>query len=115
MDNLDKTAIIQREYATSKNRVGTVTYPNYDMRIIKPGRYFTECENINLRTRQWIKNEYLIEKNGRIYSKDDLSVTFLTVNLGECVKIVDDQCDGYLLIKKDSGEVGWIPRECVAM
>ncbi|WP_042143280.1 metallophosphoesterase [Paucisalibacillus sp. EB02] len=113
VDELQKEVKIVKEHIDHISRIGTVTYPNYEMKIMEREAYFTRCENNNLGTIQWVKNEYLIEEKGQHYCKNDLSVTFLTVHYGEYVKIVDDDCEGFVLVKNISGEVGWIPKECI--
>ncbi|GGA83455.1 metallophosphoesterase [Ornithinibacillus halotolerans] len=113
VDELVNEVMIVKEHIDTTKRVGTVTYPNYEMEITQKEQFFTQCINKKLGCIQWIKNEYLIEQGGHTFSKDDLSVTFLTVKNGEYVKIIDDDCEGYALVKKTSGEVGWIPKECI--
>ncbi|MEN2767044.1 metallophosphoesterase [Ornithinibacillus xuwenensis] len=113
VDELGQEEMIIRDYTEHADRVGTVTFPNYEMNLLKREDYFTLCENRKLGIQQWIKNEYLIEKDGQFFCKNDLSTTFVTVHSGEYVKVVDDACKGYSLIKKNNGQVGWIPRECI--
>ena len=113
VDELTQERIIQNDYSDLTNRIGTVTYPNYELRIIKREEYFTLCENIKLGIKQWIKNEYLIGNEELTNCRTDLSTTFLSVNRDEKVWIVDKECDGYFLIKRQNGEVGWIPKDCL--
>lgn len=112
VDELTNEITALKEYRNSTNRVGTVTYPNYDLQIIQQGTYFTLCENTNLGIQQWIKNEYLKWENEMPLSKTDVSTTFLSVKQGEKVWSVDNECDGYMLVKKENGEVGWLPKDC---
>ncbi|MFJ8064008.1 metallophosphoesterase [Psychrobacillus sp. NPDC096426] len=112
VDELTSEMIVQKEYNNSTKRVGTVTYPNYDMQIIRQERYFTLCENTNLGIEQWIKNEYLLIDHESARAKTDLSTTFLSVKQGEKVSMVDNECDGYILVKRENGEVGWLPKDC---
>ncbi len=113
VDELTHEMIIQRDYVDSTKRIGTVTYPNYDMQIIKQDEFFTLCENSKLGIQQWIKNEYLHVENEQVRSKNDLSTTFLSVKRDEKVFVIDDTCEGYTLIKTTYGEVGWIPTFCL--
>lgn len=113
VDELTHEMIVQHDHVDSTKRIGTVTYPNYQMEIIEQGEFFTLCENSNLGIRQWIKNEYLLIEDKQPHCKDDLSTTFLSVKKGEKVFIVDDTCAGYTLIKSINGEVGWIPTHCL--
>jgi protein phosphatase len=110
VDELTVEMVVPKDYQDLTGRVGTVTYPNYDMKVISRDDYFTLCENTKLGIQQWIKNEYLVMEEENVRCKDDLSTTFLSVTQGEKVLIVDNECEGYLLVKKLSGEIGWIPR-----
>ncbi|MEK3975218.1 MULTISPECIES: metallophosphoesterase [unclassified Psychrobacillus] len=108
VDNLSKYIIAHNDFGGCSNRVGTVAYPNYELKIIRQEEYFTLCENVKLGIEQWIKNEYIIEKNGTNFCRTDLSTTFLPVMRGEKVWVVDDGCAGYMLVKNVLGEIGWI-------
>ncbi|WP_108670290.1 metallophosphoesterase [Peribacillus acanthi] len=112
VDHLYEMILIQYSFDSPSDYVGTVTYPNYHLKKLVEQDFFTLCENVNLGIQQWVKNEYIIEKNDGIYCKDDLSTTLLSVAEGEQVFIIDDSCAGYVLIKKN-GEVGWVPRGCL--
>ncbi|QTD43384.1 metallophosphoesterase [Sporosarcina sp. Te-1] len=102
-------AVIRRAHKDQTNNCGTVTYPNYELEEIQREMYFTLCENKNLRIQQWVKNEYIV--NGMC--KSDVSTTFLSVEEGEFVSIVNNACDGFILVKTHDGSVGWIPKECL--
>ncbi|MFF2753009.1 metallophosphoesterase [Psychrobacillus sp. NPDC058041] len=113
VDELTEEMIVQIDYSDLANRMGTVTYPNYELRILKREEYFTLCENMKLGIDQWIKNEYLVDNDDLTNCRTDLSTTFLSVNRDEKVWIVDKDCEGYILIKRANGEVGWIPKNCL--
>lgn len=87
--------IVSEEYKESINRVGTVTYPNYDFQVIRSEEYFTLCENTNLGLEQWIKIEYLLVENESCRAKTDVSTTLFSVKRGEKVWVVDSECEGY--------------------
>ena len=103
---IEKT--ISRSHTDDRGRVGTVTYPNYELRIVQEEDYFTLCENSNLGIEQWVKNEFIQDSK----CSNDLSTTFLSVEKGDTVSIIDDRHDGYTLVKSNSGDVGWIPKDC---
>lgn len=79
VDELTHEMKVRHEHVDSTKRVGTVTYPNYQMEIIEQGVFFTLCKNSNLGIQQWIKNEYLLIEDKQARCKDDLSTTFLSV------------------------------------
>lgn len=111
VDELIDEMRVLDDYQDTTGRKGTVTYPNYDMKVIHKEDYFTLCENRKLGIQQWIKNEYLVQEGEQIICKDDLSTTFLSVKKDEIVWVVDKDCDGYILVKRLNGEIGWIPKE----
>ncbi|MEK3979329.1 metallophosphoesterase [Psychrobacillus sp. FSL K6-2836] len=113
VDELTNEMTVQKEYNDSMNRVGTVTYPNYDLQVIRQEEYFALCENTNLGIEQWIKNEYLLSDNESTRAKTDLSTTFLSVKQGEKVSVIDQECEGYVLVKRENGEVGWILKDFI--
>ena len=107
VDDLNEKTIT-RNHKGENGRVGTVTYPNYELRVVREEEFFTLCENVSLGIEQWIKNEFIQEGN----CKNDLSTTFLSVEKGDNVSIIDDRHDGYALVKLRNGDVGWIPKDC---
>jgi protein phosphatase len=49
-------------------------------------------------------------ENGRFSVKSDVPCTLISVNKGDTVSVIDGNCSGYTLIKKN-GEVGWIAKD----
>ncbi|MGE7624503.1 metallophosphoesterase [Viridibacillus sp. NPDC096237] len=113
VDDLTDEVIIRKDHFDTTGRVGTVTYPYYEMETIQQEQYFTLCDNINLQQQQWIKNEYLQNVDGKSICIHGISTTFLSVQKSEKVWLLDHSTDGYILIKNSIGEIGWIPRDCV--
>ncbi|MGE7768999.1 metallophosphoesterase [Viridibacillus arvi] len=113
VDDLTNEVIIKKDHLDTTNRIGTVTYPYYEMQIIQQDQYFTLCVNINLHQQQWIKNEYLQIVDGKATCTRGISTTFLSVQELEKVWLLNDSTDGYILIKNSNAEIGWIPKECV--
>ncbi|KAB2332070.1 hypothetical protein F7731_17385 [Cytobacillus depressus] len=111
VDELQEAISVKKEYIDETHRVGTVTYPDYEMNVICEDQYFTLCRNVKLGIDQWVKNEYLLANEEGVFCKSDLSTTFLSVQKGEQVKVLDSQQTGYLLVKKLNGLVGWVPVE----
>lgn len=113
VDQLKEQAIIQHPYHDSTKRVGTVTYPNYLLQPLQKEEYFTRCLNLKLGIEQWIKNEFLVINENETTCKGDVSTSFLSVEREDNVSVIDNECDGFTLIKKDNGDVGWIPKNCI--
>jgi protein phosphatase len=112
VDHFIEKTVVKDSDESDIEMLGNITYPNYTLHIVEKGPYFTFCENINLQTMQWVKNEYIMKQDDLYTVKDDVSTTLLTVVAGDKVSIIDDECEGYTLVKKD-GQVGWIPKACI--
>lgn len=112
VDELKDLIIVKQTYNDSLGWIGSVNYPYYQIEPIKKEQYFTLCKNINANIQQWVKNEFIAEKNDGYYCKEGVSTTTVSVDKGEEVYILDDNCEGYILIKKRDGIIGWVPKYC---
>ncbi|MBD7986242.1 metallophosphoesterase [Sporosarcina sp. Sa2YVA2] len=105
VDDLEER-IVTTDHTDDTGRIGTVTYPNYEVDVLQVDTHFSLCLNRSLGIEQWVKNEFI--QDG--ICSGDSSTTFLSVRKGETVSIVLDSFDGYMLVKKRDGTVGWIPK-----
>ncbi|UTR07327.1 hypothetical protein MM326_04655 [Alkalihalobacillus sp. LMS6] len=110
VDHLTRVKQIIQPYANNKDR-GTISWPHYAVEKKEERTHFTLCYHRIHETTYWIKNEHLVFEDETWQCKGDVSATFLTVREGETVYMLDDQCSGYDLVKKD-GYIGWIPKAC---
>ncbi len=113
VDEIHKPSVVQQAHKDPTGRMGTVTYPNYEFTVLQEDTYFTFCENKSLEVKQWVKNEYLLHSGSETRSISDVSTSFLSVQEGDIVSIINADCDGYVLIKNSKGKVGWIPKSCL--
>ncbi|SEP55615.1 metallophosphoesterase [Piscibacillus halophilus] len=111
VDSLTDKSYIKTDYTPPEDVVGTVSYPYYEVTILQENEYFTLCKNDQLNVEQWIKNEYLSSRNGNKATSKSVSTTLLSVKAKEEVYLLDDKCEGYSLVKKQSGEIGWVPKD----
>ncbi|TDM12834.1 metallophosphoesterase [Macrococcus lamae] len=89
----------------------TFTYPDFEITIGEIDPYFTSAIHVRSQTEFMVKTEYIQEDGSGGYRlKDDYTDMFLNVEVGETVKVIDDSCLGYVLVKKES-LVGWVPEE----
>lgn len=112
VDHQEVKREVLKSYQAPEGFLGAVTYPNYQLKKLVQEDHFTLCENVNLHIEQWVKNEYIEERQDGTYCKGDLSTTLLSVKAGDVISLLDDNCEAFVLVKKD-GEVGWIPRDCI--
>ncbi|BAC13002.1 hypothetical protein [Oceanobacillus iheyensis HTE831] len=113
VDELKDSITIKQTHNDSLGWMGSVNYPYYQIEPIEKEQYFTRCKNTNANIQQWVKNEYILENNDGYYCKEGVSTTTVSVNQGEEVYILDDNCAGYILIKRCDGIMGWIPKYCL--
>jgi protein phosphatase len=87
---------------------GTVSYPSYELVPIRKDEHFTLCEQVETIDKLYVKNEYIHQnEEGHTHAKTDISCAQINVKKGDIVSLVDDNCSGFDLIKKDGVE-GWI-------
>lgn len=87
-------------------------YPPYE--IIREEEYFYVCFMSEAGVTGRIKKERLDRnKNDRFIFYNNIS-NFLSVEKGEHVYIINDDCEGYTLVKNMSGGIGWVRKDCFA-
>lgn len=101
---------VTKNHIANPKMIGSIRFPLYDIIPIVKGKYFTFSKQLQSEELIYVKNEY-IEGNQRngFTVKDDVSCSEISVDEGEIVKLINSNCKGFDLIKKD-GKVGWIPK-----
>ena len=105
-NGLNKRKLLNDSYGIKRGK--GACWPNFKLKVIEEGKYFSKIllEDINEIT--YIKNEYINhEKNSAL---DDCPASILDIKKDEYVGIVDDTCKGYTLVKY-KGKQGWIKRD----
>ncbi|WP_409292588.1 metallophosphoesterase [Peribacillus sp. SCS-37] len=98
---------VQEDFHADITMQGAVKYPNYDMEILRRGKDFTLCRQASNGTELYLKNEYIImSDDGNCTARTDVACCLLSVKKGDIVSVVDENCTGFVLIKKD-GREGW--------
>lgn len=92
---------------------GSISYPLLGISPIEEGEHFTICKQHQTDLVLYVKNEYIKEHEDRGFKvRTEVSYAQLTVNKGDMVSILDNNCRAYILIKK-GGLVGWVSNECL--
>ena len=92
---------------------GSIVYPLFDISPIDEGEYFSRCRQHHTDTIVYLKNEYIKQsEEGGYRVRTDVSCAQINVNKGDIVSVLDANCSGYTLVKKD-GVVGWIAKNCL--
>ncbi|RDU37897.1 serine/threonine protein phosphatase [Neobacillus piezotolerans] len=112
VDKLPSRAVTKDFVADSAIK-GSINYPFYTIVPVERGEFFTLCRQPETGRMFYVKNEYILQnENGDFTIKTDVSCAQISVTKGETVSVIDEDCSGYALIKKE-GKAGWIPGECL--
>lgn len=84
-----------------------VAWPHFEMEILKRGKDFSLCKQMNTNYIFDIKNEFLYQKNNKTYCLDDYINYKVSLDKGTIVKLLGIY-DNFAYIIKDH-EIGWIP------
>lgn len=85
-------------------------WPNFNLRVLEKGKYFSKIILTDIDEVTFIKNEYICENNTKAY--DDCPASILGIPKGVNVGIVNDKCKGYILVKYQ-GKQGWVKKEII--
>lgn len=102
-----------RDYYTDQKEVHKISFPDFEVEILQEGRSFTLCKQVNTNIILHIKNEFLYERNDKIYCLDDYTDCILNLNKGDMVKVVGIY-DNYVYGIKDN-HVGWLKLDVLDM
>lgn len=108
------TRKVIKDFIQENTMKGSISYPFYEIVPFEKSDYFTLCKIIETNQLLYVKNEYIYQtENGCFTVKTDVSCAQISVSEGDIVSVVDNNCSGYALIKKD-GKVGWIIKDCLS-
>jgi protein phosphatase len=85
---------------------------NIQLRIEQQGKHFSRCTLLNTNETIIIKNEHILWQNGVPVVYNGFC-NLLSAEAGEMLSIADNSCSGYVLAKKQDGEIGWMKREAL--
>ncbi|TDM14134.1 metallophosphoesterase [Macrococcus bovicus] len=111
VDHHPEVLVIQ-DFEVSYQEPHTFTFPDYAVKIFEGDEYFTFAEHLSSGVQLMVKTEWIKERDGQHFLKDDYTDYFMDVNAGEQVKLIS-RYTGYALIKRN-GVVGWVPEEVLA-
>lgn len=83
-----------------------IAWPHFEVEVLQNGKFFSICRQIDTGKQLRIKNEFLYEKNNKIYCLDDYIDHRLTLQKGDLVKLIGIY-GSYAYVIKDN-EIGWI-------
>lgn len=91
---------------TEKKKYHKIAWPDFEVNLLKKGKIFSKCLQVNTNNILKIKNEFLYKNKEKLYCLDDYVDNFIEVEKGDIVKLIGVY-GIYAYIIKD-GNVGWI-------
>lgn len=86
--------------------VHKVAWPSFEVKIIKKGKNFTVCRQLETNQIFKIKNEFLYTKDNKIFCLDDYVDCMVSLSKGQVVKLIGI-FDPYAYVISDQ-EIGWV-------
>lgn len=83
-----------------------VAWPNFEVKVLKSGKSFSTCLQVATNKIFRIKNEFLYQRDNKIYCLDDYVDNFISLNKGDVVKMAGIY-GNYAYIIKDN-QIGWV-------
>lgn len=106
-----KHATIKKAYYPGICHHHKVTWPHYEVSVLKRQDEFSLCQKVYNKEKLSIKNEFLYFKNDQWYCQDDYIDYHVNVEVNDVVDVIDIY-GKYAYIIKDH-EVGWILKDCL--
>lgn len=94
------------DYKTNQTEVHKISFPDFEVRVIKQGQHFSLCEQIATKMQLYIKNEFLYQRNHKTYCLDDYTDCLLNLKKNDMIKLIGIYGD-YVYGIKDK-QVGWL-------
>ncbi len=105
VDEYEPCEVLFRCYPKFESVV-KVAWPNYEIEVLQVGTSFSWCRKYDTKELVFIKNEFIYEKDGHYFCKDDYISYMLEVQAGDQVSLIATY-GKYAYVMKD-GIVGWI-------
>lgn len=102
---LDEYKILYN-FKSEEKATHKISFPNFEVRLLEKGRSFSKCLQVNTNQIINIKNEFLYERNHKLFCLDDYTDCILSVKKGDVVKLLGIYGDWAYAIK--NGDVGWL-------
>ncbi len=105
VDEFEKCEILFKSHSKFENSV-KVAWPNTEIEVLQIGTSFSWCRKLSTKELVFVKNEFIYEKDGNYFCKDDYVSSMISVHEGDRVSLVHTY-GKYAYVMKH-GKVGWI-------
>lgn len=102
-------AVLNKDLYGNQEPAHKIAFPDFEVKMFKKGKDFSECFRISDHVLISIKNEFLYKKNGHLYCLDDYTDHWIIGEKGTEVKIAGIYGNyAYIICGK---QVGWVHEE----
>jgi protein phosphatase len=114
--NYFNTRTILKTYEAENDNLSIFKCVQPPYEIIGEEEYFYICFAPDAGITGRVKKEqFKRDKNGCYFAPYNNISSFLSVEKGEEVYIINDDCEGYTLVKNMRGIIGWIRKDCTSI
>lgn len=97
---------IKKDMISLQQDIHKISFPYYEVKILKKGLQFSQCLQIETNQIFMIKNEFLYQRDNKFYCLDDYTDCFLSIPKDEKVKVIGIYGPYAYVIYKH--QTGWI-------
>lgn len=100
-----------KEYKSKQNQIHKISFPYFEVVILKERQDFSLCKQVDTGIILDIKNEFLYSKNHKMYCLDDYTDCFLSLDIGDSIKVAGIY--GKYIYGIKNNQIGWLLSDMV--
>ena len=101
-----KKAIVLNDENYEEKTVSKIAFPYFEVEVLEKGDEFSYCRQLEIDKKLYIKNEFLYERNNKLYCLDDYTDAFISLKKGDIVKVIGIYNEYAYVIYNN--KVGWM-------
>lgn len=105
--------IVKQCENVEKRDIHKISYPYFEIEVLEKGKQFSLCYQKETNQTLQIKNEFIYQRNNKMYCLDDYTDAMFSINQGEEVKLLGIYDEYAYVIYQ--GQVGWIKYEYLSI
>ena len=98
--------IVLEDECHEERVVSKIAFPHFEVEVLEEGKEFSYCRQLQTENKLYIKNEFLYERNDKLYCLDDYTDALLSLKKGDIVKVIGIYSEYAYVICEN--KVGWM-------
>ena len=83
-----KEYLVIEDFKSDQEISHKISYPYFEVEILKKGKAFSYCYQVETNTKLYIKNEFLYKRHNKLYCLDDYTDCILNIKKNHCLKLI---------------------------